>query len=184
LLLLPFLVGIAFAIKLSDPGPALYKQMRVGRGGRRFHCWKFRSMVVDADRILLEHLNSDPCLRREWDESQKLFRDPRVTVVGQFLRRTSLDELPQLWNVLVGDMSLVGPRPIIESEAPRYAGDLCYYLSVRPGLTGLWQVSGRSSCTYSERVSLDVKYAKEWNVWLDIVIIARTIPEVLKQRGV
>lgn len=183
MLLLPLLMVIAILIARADRGPVLFKQKRVGRDGKLFYCLKFRSMVLDAEAALAQHLSANAQARREWQETQKLVADPRITPLGRFLRRTSLDELPQLWNVLLGDMSLVGPRPIIQAEMARYGSDLVHYLAVRPGLTGLWQVSGRSTCSYSERVALDVRYVCEWSFWKDVKIIVRTVPEVLKQRG-
>lgn len=182
-LLAPLMLTLIIFIKLRDPGPALYTQVRVGLNGRRFRCLKFRSMVMDSEKALREHLDRDTQARAEWDALHKLKNDPRVTAIGRFLRRSSLDELPQLLNVIVGDMSLVGPRPVIPDELPRYGDKLIHYLSVRPGLTGLWQVSGRSNCTYPERVALDAQYVEEWKLSSDLVILLRTIPAVLAQRG-
>lgn len=183
LCLAPVMAIIFLIIKLGEKGPALFKQERVGLNGRPFGCYKFRSMVLDADETLLEYLAQNPEARSEWDRSQKLTNDPRVTSFGLFLRKSSLDELPQLFNVLIGQMSIVGPRPILASETARYEDKLGYYLSVKPGLTGLWQVSGRSDCTYPERVNLDVRYVRELSLGTDAQILFKTIPAILKQRG-
>jgi Undecaprenyl-phosphate galactose phosphotransferase WbaP len=182
-LALPFVVLIAAAIRLTSAGPVFYRQVRYGRNGKTFTAWKFRSMVRDARDVLAHHLETSPELRREWDRDHKLRRDPRVTAVGRFLRRTSLDELPQIWNVLLGQMSVVGPRPIVADEIPLY-GD-CYelYTQVRPGITGLWQVSGRNDLTYEKRVHLDTYYIRNWSPWLDLYILARTVAAVLLARG-
>jgi exopolysaccharide production protein ExoY len=179
----PLMLLICVLIKLSDSGSVLYKQTRVGLGGRPFTCYKFRSMVLNADTILSKHLAGDPRASAEWTANQKLTADPRVTRFGHFLRTTSLDELPQLFNVISCDMSLVGPRPITEAELLRYGDKLALYLSVRPGLTGLWQISGRSNCTYEERVMLDTQYVSEWRFYKDIWILLQTVPAVLKGRG-
>ncbi|WP_114189426.1 sugar transferase [Microvirga aerophila] len=181
--LAPLLLIIACILKLTDRGPIFFRQVRVGRGGQRFSCLKFRTMIVNADQVLQEHLKNDMAARREWEHSQKLRDDPRITWLGRFLRRTSLDELPQLVNIIVGEMSLVGPRPIIPAEMSRYGHRLDYYLSMRPGLTGLWQVSGRNDCSYNERVELDARYVREWRLFQDFAILIRTIPAVIKQRG-
>jgi undecaprenyl-phosphate galactose phosphotransferase len=178
----PLLLAIAAYVKI-DGGPALYGQTRIGRGGRHFRCWKFRTMVVDAEQQLKYLLASDAAAAAEWAATQKLTSDPRVTGVGSLLRRTSLDELPQLLNVLHGDMSLVGPRPIVDAEAVRYADDIATYCTVRPGVTGLWQVSGRSETTYARRVQLDVSYVNNWSLLRDLSILLRTIPAVLLRRG-
>jgi Undecaprenyl-phosphate galactose phosphotransferase WbaP len=183
LLILPFIALIILAIRLTSPGPAFYGQMRLGADGRPFKAWKFRSMVRNADAILQQVLAADPARQAEWDATQKLRRDPRVTLVGRFLRKTSLDELPQLWNVLRGEMSLVGPRPIVAAEIPRYGAAWALYQRVRPGMTGLWQVSGRSDTGYGERVQLDTYYVRNWSVWIDAWIIARTIRVVLLGSG-
>jgi undecaprenyl-phosphate galactose phosphotransferase len=178
----PLLLAIAVYVK-ADGGPALYEQTRIGRGGRHFRCWKFRTMVVGAEQRLLALLASDPAAAAEWAETQKLTSDPRVTGIGAVLRRTSLDELPQLLNVLHGDMSLVGPRPITDAEVERYADDIATYCAVRPGVTGLWQVSGRSQTSYAHRVQLDVRYVRNWSLLWDLSILLRTIPAVLSRRG-
>lgn len=182
LFLSPLLLAVAGIVK-ADGGPALYAQTRIGRGGRRFHCLKFRTMVTDAELRLRDLLAADPAAAAEWAQTQKLTADPRVTGIGAVLRRTSLDELPQLLNVLTGAMSLVGPRPIVEAEMARYAGDIAAYRAVRPGITGLWQVSGRSETSYARRVQLDVQYVNNWSLPRDLSILLRTIPAVLSRRG-
>lgn len=180
LFLAPALLTIAAAIKLAEPqGRVLYRHTRVGRQGARFFCLKFRTMAADSDERLATLLHTDPEAAKEWEAAQKLRRDPRVTKIGAFLRKTSLDELPQLINVLRGDMSLVGPRPITRAELDRYGKDRRYYLLVRPGITGLWQVSGRSSAGYEKRIQCDRQYLEEWS-WLgEIWILLMTIPAVL-----
>jgi exopolysaccharide production protein ExoY len=177
--LLPALITIAIVVKLSSRGPVLYSHPRLGRQGRIFKCLKFRSMQVDAAERLAALLVSDPEAAKEWRESQKLRKDPRVTKVGAFLRKTSLDELPQFWNVLMGEMSLVGPRPITRAELERYGKDRRYYLLVRPGITGLWQVSGRSNANYQRRVQLDREYVERWTIMGDLTIMLKTVPAVL-----
>jgi lipopolysaccharide/colanic/teichoic acid biosynthesis glycosyltransferase len=183
LLLAPLLVAIALAIRLDSPGPALYAHGRVGRHGRPIRVLKFRTMVSDADRVLHEHLARRPDLRAAWDATFKLADDPRVTRVGRFLRRFSLDELPQLLNVLRGEMSLVGPRPVIEEELPRFGPSAEVVLRAVPGLTGLWAVSGRSDITYAERVELERRYVTDWSLRLDLSILVRTIPVVVRGHG-
>ncbi len=179
----PVLLLIALAVKLSSKGPVLFRQGRVGHGGREFICFKFRSMVEDAPERLADHLAHNPAARREWFETRKLKKDPRVTAIGNLIRRSSLDELPQLLNVLRGDMSLVGPRPIQQDELSRYGMQRVHYLRTRPGITGLWQVSGRSNTNYDQRVQLDKRYALDWSMRRDAIILVRTIPAVLLQRG-
>jgi Undecaprenyl-phosphate galactose phosphotransferase WbaP len=174
-LLLPVVAAIALLIRLDSPGPIFYRHTRLGRGGRPFKAWKFRSMVQNADGVLQNYLDRHPELRESWEKDHKLKRDPRVTRIGHFLRRTSLDELPQLWNILRGEMSLVGPRPIVDEEIPRYGEKFELYTKVSPGLTGLWQVSGRNNITYDERVNLDAYYVRNWSVWLDLYILMRTV---------
>jgi exopolysaccharide production protein ExoY len=181
--LAPLMLTLALMIWLSDGGPALYAHVRVGRMGQLFRCWKFRSMVADADRILAEHLAADPQARTEWDAGHKLRLDPRITPFGRFLRASSLDELPQLWNVLVGEMSIVGPRPIVIEEIERYQSNFSDYCACRPGITGLWQISGRNDVSYDERVALDTRYAQSRSLLLDLQIIVSTIPAVLTRRG-
>lgn len=180
---LPLLVLIAVTIKLHDGGPALFGHTRIGRGGRNFRCLKFRSMVVDAEVRLQALLAADPSARREWEADQKLRDDPRVTPLGAFLRKTSLDELPQVFNVLRGEMSIVGPRPIVQSEVCRYGRAFKHYCSVPPGITGLWQVSGRNDVSYRRRVALDRVYAKSKCLRTDLMIIAKTVPAVLLRSG-
>lgn len=183
LLISPILIGLAIAVAVDSRGPVFFGHTRIGRHGRRFQAWKFRSMVKDADKALELHLERHPELRAEWDATQKLQNDPRVTRVGHFLRKYSLDELPQLWNVLLGEMSLVGPRPIVADEIPRYRDAFEMYKAVVPGMTGYWQVSGRSDTDYDQRVALDSFYVRNWSIWLDIVIILRTFKVVLKGDG-
>jgi exopolysaccharide production protein ExoY len=182
-LLLPLLLLIALMVWAGDRKPPIYRHMRLGRDGRRFGCLKFRSMVTDGEAVLAAHLSANPRARAEWAETHKLTDDPRVTAIGQVLRKTSLDELPQLWNVLRGEMSLVGPRPIVPAEVARYGRAFATCFAVPPGVTGLWQVSGRSDTTYAERVALDLDYATRWSLRRDLVIMLRTIPAVLAQRG-
>jgi Undecaprenyl-phosphate galactose phosphotransferase WbaP len=174
---------IAMAVRLDSAGPVFFRHERIGRGGRRFGAWKFRTMIPDADRVLQQYLDDHPELREEWEATQKLRDDPRITRVGRFLRRTSLDELPQVLNVLVGEMSLVGPRPIVDEELEKYGDHLDLYRQVLPGITGVWQTHGRNLLTYDERVEMDCYYVRNWSVWLDIWLLARTILPVLSRRG-
>lgn len=183
LLVLPLIVAIAVLIKLDSPGPVFYGHTRLGQNGQTFKAWKFRSMVKNADRVLENYFQQHPELRDTWDKDQKLRYDPRVTRVGRFLRRTSLDELPQLWNILRGEMSLVGPRPIVDEEIWRYGDKYELYKKVTPGLTGLWQVSGRNNLPYEERVNLDAYYVRNWSVWLDVYILVRTVWVVASGEG-
>jgi Undecaprenyl-phosphate galactose phosphotransferase WbaP len=180
---LPFVIAIALVVRLSSPGPVFYGQQRIGRYGRRFKAWKFRTMFRDADELLESYLNEHPELAAEWQAKHKLRHDPRITWVGHCLRITSLDELPQVWNVLMGDMSLVGPRPIVAAEIDKYADRYEHYMKVLPGITGLWQVSGRNNTTYDERVDLDVYYVQNWSLWLDVYILACTVKVVLLGEG-
>lgn len=182
LALSPVMLMIALLVR-RDGGPAFYGHSRIGSGGRSFRCLKFRSMVIDADEVLRELLAEDPLAATEWRETQKLRRDLRVTRIGAWLRKTSLDELPQLVNVLRLEMSLVGPRPIVSAEVKRYGSDIAYYFDMRPGVTGLWQVSGRNDTSYVQRVHLDSWYVKNWTFWHDIAILAKTLPAVLQRRG-
>lgn len=175
----PLLLAIAWRIAREDGSPVLFGHYRVGRNGELFRCLKFRTMARDADEILRQLLATDPVARAEWERDHKLHDDPRITRCGRFLRRTSLDELPQLINVLRGEMNLVGPRPIVVHELRRYGQTKFHYLSVRPGMTGLWQVSGRNRTSYEDRVLLDRTYVERQSVWLDCVILARTVPVVL-----
>ena len=178
----PLLLVLALLVR-SDGGPVFYGQRRIARYGREFHCWKFRTMVVNADKVLEDMLARDPQARAEWDRDFKLKTDPRVTKIGLFLRKTSLDELPQLFNILIGEMSLVGPRPITMGEVKFYGRHIAEYLSVHPGLTGLWQVSGRNDVSYDERVALDKHYVTKWSFRQDLGIIFKTIPVMLHRSG-
>lgn len=180
---LPLMAIIALAIFLQDGGPVLFSHRRVGRGGKPFFCYKFRSMAVDAEARLAELLERDPTAREEWTRDHKLRDDPRVTPLGAFLRRSSLDELPQLFNVLLGTMSLVGPRPIVDAEISRYGKRFRHYCAVKPGITGLWQVSGRNDVSYRTRVALDCLYAKSQSPALYLWIVVVTIPAVLSRKG-
>ncbi|MCG8706894.1 undecaprenyl-phosphate galactose phosphotransferase WbaP [Brenneria sp. 4F2] len=182
ILLSPLLAVLAYLVS-KDGGNAIYGHERVGRDGKKFKCLKFRSMVMNSQEVLDQLLASDAEARAEWDKDFKLKNDPRITRVGKFIRKTSMDELPQLFNVLKGEMSLVGPRPIIEAELERYAGDVDYYLMAKPGMTGLWQVSGRNDVDYDTRVYFDAWYVKNWSLWNDIAILFKTINVVLKRDG-
>ena len=181
--ILPALLLVALLVKLSSRGPVLFGHERLGRNGKPFRAWKFRSMASDAGERLERLLASDPDMKREWEESRKLRNDPRVTKIGKFLRRTSIDEFPQFVNILKGEMSLVGPRPITRDEAEKYGGDFARIFSVRPGLTGLWQVSGRSEKDYAARVSYDTYYLQSWSVWLDIWVVYKTFGVVMRGKG-
>ena len=181
--LAPFFLIVAMMVR-ADGGPAFFAHQRVGRGGKLFGCLKFRSMVIDSQARLEDLLANDPAARAEWDATRKLKNDPRITRIGRFLRSTSLDELPQLINVLRGEMSLVGPRPVQEAEIDRYYGaSAAHYMAVRPGITGLWQVSGRSETSYESRVALDVAYVSRPSLLADIAILLRTPVAVLSRRG-
>jgi Undecaprenyl-phosphate galactose phosphotransferase WbaP len=179
----PILLLIAVAIKLDSPGPAVYRARRLGRDGKLFDCFKFRSMHRDAEAKLREVLDADPELRAEFEATHKLRNDPRVTRVGNLLRKTSLDEFPQLFNVIIGEMSLVGPRPIVEAEVIKYGEIYASYKQVRPGMTGYWQANGRSDTSYDERVSMDNFYVTNWTPWLDLVILLQTVKVVLMGKG-
>jgi exopolysaccharide production protein ExoY len=179
LLLAPLLIVCFVATVISSPGPALFRHKRVGFRGKYFDCLKFRTMVTDAPERLRQLLDSDPIAAAEWTANRKLRYDPRVTAIGAILRRSSLDELPQLFNVLKGDMSIVGPRPVTDEELVRYSGAINAYLACRPGITGLWQVSGRSSTTYNKRIACDTFYARKWSMTLDAKILIVTIPALL-----
>ncbi|MDR2479642.1 MAG: undecaprenyl-phosphate galactose phosphotransferase WbaP [Treponema sp.] len=183
LLVLPLLLFIALLIKLSSPGPVLYGHKRLGMNGSYFTAWKFRSMVVDSAERLRQLLESDPEIKKEWEENHKLRDDPRITKIGKILRRTSFDEFPQLINILKGEMSLVGPRPIVDAEVEKYGEDYGRIFSVKPGLTGLWQVSGRSDTDYNERVSYDTYYLQSWSVWLDLYVLLKTFGVVIRGKG-
>ncbi len=187
LLMLPFLlplVGLlSLLVRLTSPGPVFFSHRRIKQNGAFFSMWKFRTMCVNSTAILEQHLKQHPEARAEWLASQKLRIDPRITPIGTFLRKLSLDELPQIWNVFTGTMSLVGPRPIVAAEVEKYARDFTTYCRVKPGLTGLWQVSGRSKLTYEARVALDCEYVRQWSLARDLLILFRTFSEVVKQNG-
>ncbi|MGL5059500.1 MAG: sugar transferase [Microcoleus sp.] len=179
ILFAPVYLLLALSIALSSPGPIFYIQERVGKNRKMFYCLKFRTMVENADDILLEIMEKSPHLRQEFEDNFKLKQDPRITWIGRFLRMTSLDEFPQFWNVLKGDMSVVGPRPLVEEELPRYGNHINKVLTIRPGITGLWQVSGRNDIPYPRRVQIDLYYAKEKNLWMDMWIVFKTIGVVI-----
>lgn len=181
--LLPIFLLVAFAIKIADGGPIFFRHKRVGRNGASFDCLKFRTMRTNASAILESHLRSSAEARQEWLETRKLKNDPRVTAIGTFLRKTSLDELPQVLNIIVGEMSVVGPRPVVSDEIALYGVDAQHYFTARPGLTGLWQVSGRNDVSYADRVRLDRRYVENWSFATDIGIVLRTIPAVFMSRG-
>ncbi|WEX74851.1 sugar transferase [Sinorhizobium numidicum] len=181
--LAPLLLIVAIIVKLGDGGPVLYSHTRVGFGGTPFGCLKFRTMKTNASAQLAELLKTDPAARMEWEATRKLKDDPRITVVGEILRRSSLDELPQLINVVRGEMSLVGPRPVTAEELPRYGEHVLTYFVARPGLTGHWQTSGRNDVSYQSRVSLDVHYVRTWSLWRDFAIMLKTVPSLFSQRG-
>jgi len=182
-LLLLLTLVIAAAIRIDSPGPIFFSHRRIRGHGAFFTMWKFRTMCVNSAELLDEYLAADPQARSEWQRMHKLRNDPRVTAFGRFLRRTSLDELPQLWNVLTGAMSLVGPRPIVAAEVEKYGDYFADYCMVKPGITGLWQVSGRSGTGYQQRVQLDRKYVRRWSLRGDLVILARTPRSVIRQVG-
>jgi exopolysaccharide production protein ExoY len=179
-LLSPVLLLTALAVKLCMGGPVIYRHRRIGFAGRSFDCLKFRTMVANGDEVLQRYLAAHPAAAEEWRRSRKLTNDPRVTRFGLFLRKTSIDELPQLLNILMGDMSCVGPRPIVSEELERYGVHAHEYLRARPGVTGSWQVSGRSRVSYGDRVMLDAEYVRKWSIGWDLVILARTVPAVFK----
>jgi len=184
LLLILSPVFAVFTWRISrDGGNVFFRHARVGRHGEPFACYKFRTMIPNAQEVLEETLASDEEARKEWDRDFKLKNDLRITPVGKFLRKTSLDELPQLWNVAKGEMSLVGPRPIVQEELERYGDQVNFYLEARPGMTGLWQISGRNNTDYERRVSLDAWYARNWSLWYDVVILLKTVPVVLNRKG-
>jgi lipopolysaccharide/colanic/teichoic acid biosynthesis glycosyltransferase len=181
--LLPIFLLLGFLIRLDSPGPVLYSQRRIGLGGAPFKLWKFRTMVADADERLGEHLGKNSDLQLNYSCFQKLWEDPRLTGLGRFLRRSSLDELPQLWNVLKGEMSLVGPRPFLPEQTEDYGAAYPLYITIRPGITGLWQVSGRNQLSFSERSRLDECYIRCWSLCLDWEILFRTLWVVLRRDG-
>lgn len=181
----PLFLMIALAIFITSPGNIIYSHQRIGRGGKPFPCYKFRTMYQDADLRLKEILEKNPVLKEEWEKTYKLKNDPRITPIGAFLRKTSMDELPQFWNVLKGDLSVVGPRPVVEEEINKYFGHKALkILSMRPGLTGPWQVSGRSDITcYKKRIELDEFYIEKQSFFFDVVLIAKTIPAIIQSKG-
>jgi exopolysaccharide production protein ExoY len=175
----PIMLMVAALIRITMGGPVIFGQQRLGFNGRVFTCYKFRSMAVDAQQLLRQHLATNPDAAREWAETQKLRDDPRISRLGHILRKSSLDELPQLFNVLRGEMSLIGPRPIVVDEIWRYGRNAHVYFSARPGVTGMWQVSGRNRVSYAARVARDRYYVCKWSLWLDVVVLLKTIPAVL-----
>lgn len=183
LFVLPILSMIMLITKLTSPGPVFFGHTRIGKGNKPFKAWKIRTMCVNGDEVLAKYLSENPEMKREWEEDRKLKKDPRVTWIGNILRKTSLDELPQLWNILRGEMSLVGPRPIITDEISKYQDAFQHYLRATPGITGLWQISGRNLTTYDERVSYDTCYVQNWSPWFDLYILIRTIKVVLWREG-
>lgn len=183
LFFLPLIILVGALVWIVDPGPILFRHKRIGHQGKPFYCLKFRSMVVDAERKLEEVLASDPAIRAAWLRDHKLPSDPRITKIGKFLRASSLDELPQLFNVIRGEMSLVGPRPIVEAEVPRYGRYIVDYYAVMPGVTGLWQIGGRSDTSYRRRVALDIAFARSRSPGLYLKILVLTVPAVLLARG-
>lgn len=175
---------ISIAIKIDSSGPIFFSQNRIGKKGKEFKCYKFRTMYVNSDKLLKDLLDKDESARQEWQRNRKLKNDPRITKIGRFLRKTSLDEIPQIFNVLKGDMSLVGPRPVTKEEIECYYKDKAkWYFSVKPGITGLWQISGRSNISYEDRVFLDTWYVRNWDIWIDILILIKTIKVVLRREG-
>jgi Undecaprenyl-phosphate galactose phosphotransferase WbaP len=182
IVLSPLFLYLSYQIRKTK-GPAIFTHERVGRNGKAFRVYKFRTMIPDAEKVLAELLSSNPQAQLEWNKEFKLKDDPRITSIGHFLRQSSLDELPQLWNVFKGEMSLVGPRPVTAEELEKYQSKVVYYLATRPGLTGLWQVSGRNDVSYETRTSLDAWYIKNWNLWYDIAILFKTIGVVLRRKG-
>lgn len=182
-ILLPALLMVATLVRFSSPGPVFFLHRRICRGGAFFSMWKFRTMCVNSAEVLEQYLSQHPEARAEWNKSHKLRHDPRITRVGRFLRRSSLDELPQVWNVLCGRMSLVGPRPIVAAEVQKYGQHFDCYCRVKPGITGLWQVSGRSTLSYDARVRLDCDYVRQWSLSRDLLILAHTLQSVVNSEG-
>ncbi|ULQ60055.1 undecaprenyl-phosphate galactose phosphotransferase WbaP [Brucepastera parasyntrophica] len=180
---IPLTLIMALLIKLTSPGPVFYGHERIGKNGKRIRVWKFRSMVINADKVLEKILAENPSYREEWDKYQKLTNDPRVTPIGKFMRKTSIDELPQFFNILKGEMSFIGPRPVTIEEAVKYGESFGYIFSVKPGLSGMWQVSGRSDSDYEERVAFDTYYIQNWSVWLDLWLIIKTIGVLITRKG-
>lgn len=181
--LLPILLLVACAVRFTSPGPVFYSHRRIRQNGAFFSMWKFRTMCMNSAELLDQYLSAHPEARAEWNRSHKLRNDPRITSIGRFLRKYSLDELPQLWNVITGQMSLVGPRPIVAAEVEKYKDTFSQYCRVKPGVTGLWQVSGRSELTYDQRVALDRDYVDNWAFRRDIHILLKTFPSVVNQDG-
>ncbi|MER9301132.1 sugar transferase [Mesorhizobium sp. M0621] len=176
----PVMLAVALLILVTDGGPVVFSHTRVGFNGKRFACYKFRTMVANSERVLADYLASNPEAAKEWEQNWKFKNDPRITFLGYILRKSSLDELPQLINVLRGEMSCVGPRPVVPDELRRYGSCAIDYLKTRPGLTGLWQVTGRDAMDYPSRVSIDSRYVREWSLWADVVILVRTVFAVMK----
>lgn len=179
----PFYLAVALCVRISMGSPIHFGQVRMGKEGGRFRFYKFRSMVQDSDTVLDHFLSKNDMARTEWDTFQKLEKDPRITPIGHWIRKLSLDELPQFWNVLKGDMSLVGPRPCMERQRTLYGRDWDHYCAMRPGITGLWQVSGRNRLPYAKRVELDAEYVNNWSLWLDFKILAKTVVVVITGDG-
>ncbi|MDZ5696133.1 sugar transferase [Chelativorans sp. M5D2P16] len=179
----PLLILLALLVKLSDGGSVFYSHPRIGRNGSMFPCLKFRTMVENGSEVLAEHLRRNPAAREEWNATRKLQDDPRITRVGLVLRKLSLDELPQIFNVLRGEMSFVGPRPVVQDELDLYGTAVDCYLQARPGLTGLWQISGRNDVSYTKRVGFDRYYVENWSFAFDLLIIVKTLPAVISSRG-
>lgn len=180
---IPLTIVVAILVKLTSEGPAFYGHKRIGKNGREFKCWKFRSMVIDADKQLEKILAENPEMRAEWEKDRKFTNDPRITKVGKILRKTSIDEIPQFFNILTGEMSFIGPRPVTKPELKRYGNKSDFILSVQPGLSGMWQISGRSDTGYEERIILDSYYIQNWSIWLDLWIIIKTVYVVIKGKG-
>ena len=180
---MPFLLVIAVMVAFDNKGNVIFAHRRIGRGGKEFKCYKFQTMIPNAQETLEKYLAENPEARKEWEESFKLTNDPRVTKLGNILRKTSLDEMPQLWNVIKGDMSLVGPRPIVAKEIERYGEYFREYAMVTPGITGMWQASGRSDTTYEERVEMDTWYVRNWSVWIDLMYLFKTVKIVFTGKG-
>lgn len=181
--LLPALLIVAAVVRFTSPGPIFFSHRRICRDGAFFSMWKFRTMCVNSSEVLEQYLAKHPKARAEWNRTHKLRFDPRVTPVGNFLRRYSLDELPQAWNVILGQMSMVGPRPIVAAEVEKYADNFDFYCRVKPGVTGLWQVSGRSKLTYEARVKLDCHYVEHWSLFRDVRIMFATFKSVVNRDG-